>query len=132
MIHIFTEGNIRSVCKVQAIQTSSKLFFAFFLHHLIAFELLITNIYFLALANSSFRSKNTKYSKGVVFFKKHNFFKICIIFHFLLVFSFCKYFFQIQHEKLNINMLLNRLQTKNCISGGASNRVESTTYRSIF
>src|SRR5689334_16979705 len=63
-----------SSCKVQAIQISSKIFFRIFLHNLIERELLITNIYFLALANASFRSKNTKHSKGVVFREKHNFF----------------------------------------------------------
>jgi len=52
-----------------------KIFFRFFLHHLIERELLITNIYFLALANASFRLKNTKYSKDVIFIKKHIFFK---------------------------------------------------------
>jgi hypothetical protein len=70
----------RELYKVRAVQTSSKkFFFAFFLHHLIEFELLITKIYFLALVNVSFRSKNTKYSKVVVFREKHIFLKMCKI-----------------------------------------------------
>jgi hypothetical protein len=89
-------------------------------------------IYFLALANSSFRSKNTKYYEGVVFREKHNFFEMCKIFRFLLVFSFWKSLFQVQHQKLNANKLLNRLETQNSIGSGASNRVESTMYRSIL
>ena len=50
-----------------------KFFLRFFLHHLIERELLITKNYLLALANTSFRSKNTKYSKDSDFFEKHIF-----------------------------------------------------------
>jgi len=54
---------------VEVIQTSSNFFLVFVKHHLIERELLIPKNYFLALAEVSFRLKNTKYSKGVVFFK---------------------------------------------------------------
>jgi len=50
-------------------------FFGFFLHHLIELELLITNIYFLALVNASFRPKNTKYWKNFFSLKNHIFFE---------------------------------------------------------
>jgi hypothetical protein len=61
---------------VPAKQKSSKKFSSHFvLHHLIEFELLIANIYFLAAANTLFRSKITKYWEGVVFSKKAHFFE---------------------------------------------------------
>ncbi len=109
-----------------------KLFFAFFSHRSVECERLIAKNWFLASANAFFRSKNGKNLKGLVFFKKHNFFKMCKIFHFFLLTSFWKYFFQIQYQKLSIDKLLNRLQPQNSISDGASNRVECTTYRSIL
>ncbi len=77
---------IRQSYKVQAIQTLNKIFFRVFLHHLIERELLITKIYFLALANASFRSKNTQYSKVVVFEKNTSFSK-CTTFCTLFIFS---------------------------------------------
>jgi hypothetical protein len=46
--------------------------------------------------NTSFRSKNPKYSKDVVCFKKHIFSKMCRIFSFVLFSSFWKQFLQIQ------------------------------------
>jgi hypothetical protein len=72
------------MCNVQIIQTSSKNFFRLFLHLLIERELLITKIYFLALPNASFRSKNTKYSKGVVFRNTQNF-VVSLFFQFLKI-----------------------------------------------
>ena len=119
------------ICKMQAIRTSSKIFWLF-LHHLIERELLIMNIYFLALVNTFFRLKNTKNLKDVDFVKKHVFFKICFIFRFVFFLSFWNYFFQIQHAKLSRNKLLNRLKSENSIGGGTSNCIEYTTYRSIF
>ncbi len=63
--------------KVPAMRNWSKNFsFDFFLHHLIECELLITNIYFLSLVNDFFRSKNTKYSTGVIFRTKTHLFQI--------------------------------------------------------
>jgi hypothetical protein len=59
--------------RVQAVQTFSKIFSCAFLHHLIERDLLITKNYCLALENTSFRSKNTKYSKDADFFEKHIF-----------------------------------------------------------
>lgn len=56
---------------MQAVQTLSKIFSAFLLHQSIELELLITNIYILALANTFFRSKNTKNSKGADFREKY-------------------------------------------------------------
>jgi len=53
-------------------QTSSKIFFGFFLHHLIEHELMITKIYFLALANASFRSKNMSAKKFYNYIKNLN------------------------------------------------------------
>ena len=58
-------------CKQFKLQVKN--FFLVFLHHLIERELLITKIYFLVLADASFRSKNTKYSKDSDFFEKHIF-----------------------------------------------------------
>ncbi len=79
------------VCKVPAIRISSEnFFFAFFLHHLIEIELLTTKIYFLALANICFRSKNTKYWGDLIFWKKQIFFEISKIFCPILFFSFWK------------------------------------------
>jgi hypothetical protein len=111
---------------------SKKFFSAFFLHHRIELELLITKNYFLALANTSFRSKNTKYSKGVVFREKHilsrnvqNF--LLYSFFLLLKISFSDY-----ASKLSRKKLLNRLRAQNSIGGSASNRVECTTYRWIL
>jgi hypothetical protein len=65
-VNIVTAAIVR--CPKRKIQV--KFFFLTFLHHLIERELLITKIYFLALVNASFQSKNTTYSKSVVFFNK--------------------------------------------------------------
>jgi hypothetical protein len=56
---------------MQAIQTSSKIFFPHsFKIHLIERELLT---YFLTLASTSLRSKNTTYEKGIIFRNVQNF-----------------------------------------------------------
>ncbi len=129
-IHINIKFNL---FKVPAKQTfTKKKFSVFFLYNLIEFELLITKNYFLTLANTSFRSKNTKYLKGVVFWEKHILSQNVRNFLLYSFFYYWKEFFQIQHLKLSRNQLLNRLKTQNPTDGGASNRVECTTYRSIL
>ncbi len=88
--------------KVQTMRSFSKKLFCVFLHHLIEHELLITKKYFLALANTSFRSKNTTYSKHAEFFEKHIFCQN--VPNFLL-----RSFIQIQHQELSIKKFLHRL-----------------------
>ena len=41
-------------------------------------------------------------------------------------------FFRIQHQKLSLDKLLNRLQSRKSFDGGASNRAEPNTHRSIL
>jgi hypothetical protein len=92
----------KKLCKVRAMQTSSKIFFfVFFLHHSIGRELLIVKNYFLASLNASLWLKNTKNLKWIVFFEKHIFSENMQ--NFLL-----SSIFQIQHQKLNTDKLLDR------------------------
>ena len=97
------------VCKMQEIQTFSKCFLHVFLHHSIELDELITKNYFLALANISFQSKNSKYSKSIVIREKHIFSRNIQNFLLHYFYQLLKIIFQIQHQKLNRNKLLNRL-----------------------
>ncbi len=82
-----------------------KIFFRVFLHHLIEIELLITKIYFLALANIFFRSKNTKYWGDLIFWKNRSLSKYAKVSTLFFFSSFWKLFFQIQQHKLYIKKL---------------------------
>jgi hypothetical protein len=73
------ENQVMCICGVIKCRQSElgvKKHFHLFLYHLKERELLITKIYFLALANAIFRSKNTKNSKGVVSREKHTVFEM--------------------------------------------------------
>jgi len=110
----------------------AKLLFCLFLHHSIEFQLLITNIYFLALAKTSFWSKNTKYSQGVVFQEKCilsrnvQSFLLCCLFH------LHKIMFLDSASKTEYRQVVKSTPELKIFCGGASNRVECTTYRSIL
>ncbi len=69
--------------------------------------------------------KNTKYSKGIVFFKiKHLFQNMpnCILHS----------YFQTQHQYLSKPNWLNHPHTQKRIGDGPSNRIDCTTYRSML
>jgi hypothetical protein len=95
--------------------------------------LLITKNYVLALANAFFHAKNTKKLKGVVSCKKNTTFSKYANFSVFLVLPASENnFFQIQYQKLSIDKLLNRLLAVKYFHGGALNRTESNTFRSIL
>jgi hypothetical protein len=68
----------------------------------------ITNIYFLALTNTLFKSKNTTYLRDLFSWKKRFLFKMCEIFFFDIFLGLWNLFFQIQQHQLYIKQLLNR------------------------
>lgn len=85
--------------KVPAIQKSSEIFFlAFFSHGSIEFHLLITNIYFLFLADACFWSKNAIYSIDVIFTKNRVFLVIQGFFFFFIFASAETIFFGFRNE----------------------------------
>lgn len=66
------------------------------------------------------------------FSRKTHYFSKCANFLLYSFFLLLKIIFPIQDQKLSRNKLINRLKTQNPTSGGASNRIECTAYRSIL
>ncbi len=119
-------------CKVPAKQISSKVFYSFFLHHLIERDLLIMKNNFLPHTNTFFRSKTTKCSEGVVFCKKNTSFSKCAKFSSLFFFQLLKIVFLDSASKTEYREVVKSIPDPNSIGVAASNRIECTTYSSIL